>query len=236
MPKPSVIAVIPARKGSKGLAGKNILPIAGKPMIGWSIEAALQCKLVDRVVVSTDCHEIAAISLKFGAEVPFFRPADLAADLTPGVDVVLHAINEIPNFDIVVLLQPTSPLRTAVDITQALQAFIDSDAASGVSVCLSKVHPNWMKRISEDGMVIPYERSAIIPNRQQLESVYSLNGAIYLARCDSLKQSRSFHTKSTLAYVMPPERSFDVDSAFDLSLCDLILRDRPITSSARENR
>lgn len=231
-----ILAVIPARSGSKGLPGKNTLPIVQKPLIGWTIESALHCELIDRVVVSTDCREIAKISALHGAEVPFIRPAKLATDSTPGIDVVLHAIDHVPDFDIVVLLQPTSPLRTTDDITRSLERLIASEATSSVSVCLSKNHPNWMKRISKDGLLIPYEELAIAPSRQQLDCVYALNGAIYIARCDALRKSNSFHTARTLAYVMPPERSLDIDNAFDFRLCELILLDRLSTATAPENQ
>ncbi len=224
--KQKILAIIPARGGSKGLPRKNVLPTAGKPLIAWTIETALGCDAIDRVVVSTDSKEISSLAVQYGAEAPFVRPPELATDSAAGIDVILHAIQAVPEFDIVIVLQPTSPLRTKHDIADSLKAFCESEADSCVSVCLSKVHPNWLKRINPDQFLCPYEAGELIPNRQQLEPLYSLNGAIYISRCQSLVANRSFHAGLTLAYVMPPERSLDVDTAFDHRLCELILIDR----------
>jgi CMP-N,N'-diacetyllegionaminic acid synthase len=224
--KQKILALIPARGGSKGLPNKNILCTAGKPLIGWTIEAALRCDFIDRVVVSTDCDRIAAISSELGAEVPFLRPAPLSSDSAKGVDVVLHAVEKLPGYDVVIVLQPTSPLRTTRDIIDSLAIYASTAAQSCVSVCLSKSHPNWMKRIDSKGLLVPYENCDLVPNRQQLEPVYSLNGAIYISSIPHLLATQSFYSEKTAAYVMPPERSLDIDNAFDHRLCELLLLDR----------
>ena len=221
-----VIAVIPARSGSKGLPNKNVLRTAGKPLICWTIEAALACELIDRVVVSTDCKTTAAISREIGAEVPFRRPSHLATDTARGVDVVVHAVEEVPGYDVVVVLQPTSPMRTASDIRKALELYADSQAESCVSVCVPKCHPSWMKRIDSSGFLVPYDNRGEVPNRQQLGTLYSLNGAIYISLIPNLCATRSLYGEKTAAFVMPQDRSLDIDNAFDHHLCELLLQER----------
>jgi CMP-N-acetylneuraminic acid synthetase len=182
------------------------------------------------VVVSTDDDEIAAVARTLGAEVPFLRPPQLAEDDTPTMPVIVHALHWLEDEqgyvpDAVVLLQPTSPLRIADDITGAITLARERSAESVISVSPSWSHPHLAKRIAADGRLEEFMVHPRVDRRQDLEPVYSLNGAIYLARREPLMENENFYGPHTYAYVMPPERSLDVDSPWDLHLCDLILRD-----------
>jgi len=211
-----VLAVIPARGGSKGIPRKNIKKLGGKPLIAWTIEAALKAPSINRVIVSTDDEEIAAVAEQFGAEVPFKRPIAIARDDTPGLDPVLHAIENSPDSDWVLLLQPTSPLRSVDDIEGIIKLCQEKGALSAVSVAEVGKHPFWMYQRSSDMRLQP-----LIPNRgeitrrQDLPSVYVLNGALYLARPDWLIENQGFIGPETLGYVMPVERSVDLDTPLD---------------------
>jgi N-acylneuraminate cytidylyltransferase/CMP-N,N'-diacetyllegionaminic acid synthase len=230
--RPVVLGIIPARSGSKSIPRKNIAIVAGKPLIAHTIQAALDAKHIDRVIVSTDSQEIADMARSFGAEVPFLRPPELAQDDTPGIEPILHAVRWLNDNDdyhphYVMVLQPTSPLRTAEDIKAAVQLAQKQQADSVVSVCPAHQHPYWMKRITDDGRLVDFlslERT--YTTRQDLPPAYALNGAIYLVRCEVLLEHKTFYTDHTYAYVMSPERSLDIDTSWDLYLADLILKER----------
>jgi CMP-N,N'-diacetyllegionaminic acid synthase len=227
---PKCLALIPARGGSKGVPRKNIARVGGKPLIAWTIESALKADCIERVIVSTDDEEIAQVARHLGAEVPFLRPAELARDDTPGIDPLLHAVewlaaheNYLPEW--VMLLQPTSPLRTSGDITAAFALARDRQADAVVSITSASVHPFWTKKIDETGRLSDFVASNESETRRQdLPPAYSPNGAIYLIRRESLLAARNFFGNQTYAYVMPQERSLDLDTAWDLHLADLILR------------
>jgi CMP-N-acetylneuraminic acid synthetase len=227
-----VLALITARGGSKGLHRKNVLPLAGKPLIAWTISAALQSHSLSRIVVSTDDEEIAQVAQEWGAEVLFMRPPELAQDDSDHLAVVEHAIrwleqHEVAYPDYIMLLQPTSPLRTAEDINAAIQIAIAYDAVAVVSVCTTKHHPYLSRRILEDGTLAAYVSNDIADFRRQvLPPAYALNGAIYLNSRKSLLYDRTFQPQGTYAYVMPPERSVDIDTPWDFYLAELILRDK----------
>jgi CMP-N-acetylneuraminic acid synthetase len=228
----SILALITARGGSKGLPRKNVLPLAGKPLIAWTIEAALASSGLNRVVVSTDDEEIADCARRWGADVPFMRPAELAGDGTPHIDVVEHAvhwleINEGTQPDYVLLLQPTSPLRTAEDIEASIKLAGETGAPAVVSVCEAANHPYLVKRILEDGTLAAFVPTEIAYlRRQTLPPAYVLNGAVYLNRREVLLREHTFTPPGTLPYIMPPERSLDVDTRWDFYLVNLILSDR----------
>ena len=223
----TVLAVIPARGGSKGLPGKNILPLAGKPLIAWSIEAAAACPEIDRVILSSDDAHIITVARSLGCEVPFVRPAALASDSASGSDVILHALETLPEFyDWVVVLQPTSPLRLATDITACLQLCIQYNAPACVSVVPGK-SPFWSYFLASDLCLTPIlGRDNTQAGRQQLPPSYTLNGAVYVARSRWFQQNRTFVGAETRAYTMPDERSVDVDSALDFKLAGLLLEER----------
>ncbi|HED14062.1 MAG TPA: acylneuraminate cytidylyltransferase family protein [Gammaproteobacteria bacterium] len=226
-----IIALIPARGGSKAIPRKNIKSLDGKPLIAWTIEAALQSGQFSQVIVSTDNQEIAQVSREWGAQVPFIRPTELAQDDSTQISVVTHAIRWLeshehiqPNY--VMLLQPTSPLRTAEDIVAAIKIAKTRDAIAVVSVCPAVHHPYLTKRVSENGTLDDFMPDHLTDLRRQvLPPVYTLNGAIYLNRRESLLHDRMFLPQGTCAYIMPPERSLDIDSPWDFYLADLILRD-----------
>lgn len=222
----NLLALIPARGGSKGIPRKNVKSLAGKPLIGWTIDAALQAPCVGRVVVSTEDEEIASVARDLGAEVPFMRPAELAADDTPGIAPVLHAIENLPEFDWVVLLQPTSPLRTAEDIDGIVRFCIEHDAPSAVSVCEVDKHPYWMFHRDESERLQSFiPQKTDISRRQDLPQVYAFNGALYLARIDWLKEQQSLVGQETLGYVMSRESSADIDTPLDWSWVEFLIKE-----------
>ncbi len=230
--RPVCAAIIPARSGSKGIPGKNLRPVAGKPLIAWTVEAALAATLLDRVIVSTESSQIVEVALRYGAEAPFMRPENLAQDDTPGVAPVLHAAewleeNQGYRPDLIMLLQPTSPLRISEDIDNAIALAVERKADAVVSVTPAEAHPYWMKQIHDDGRVTDFIKlDRPIDRRQDLPPLYALNGAIYLARYKVLMEWKTFDTDNTFSFVMPPERSLDVDTPWDLYLADLVLKDR----------
>lgn len=233
----AVLAVITARGGSVTLPRKNVLPLAGKPLIAHSIEAALGARdlgapILD-VVVSTDDEEIAQVSRRFGAHAPFRRPAELATPEAASLPVVQHAVSFMEDtkgspFDWILLLQPTSPLRTAGDIMQALQLGEEKDATAVVSVTdANSAHPAKL-RLIEDGTLRPYLGTSFTPLRRQDFGfdVYRTNGAIYLARRDVLMDEGSFYGTRPYAYVMPPERSIDIDTKLDFEIAEFLFQRR----------
>ena len=208
---------------------KNLRLLSGKPLIAYTIEAARTSSLLDRTVVSTDDPQIAEVAQQWGADVPFLRPLELATDESPVYPALNHALcwleeKERYRPDWAMLLQPTSPLRTAEDIDNAITIAKEKDADGVVSLCEPKHHPYWVKGLAEDGHIVdflsldhPYHR------RQELPAAYAVNGAIYLARREILLEQESFYTDRTYPYLMPPERSLDIDSAWDLYVAGLIL-------------
>lgn len=220
-----LLALIPARGGSKGVPRKNVRPIAGKPLIGWTIDAALAAGVFDRVVVSTEDPEIAETARACGADVPFMRPAELSADDTPGIAPVLHALDELPDFDVLVLLQPTSPLRSAADIASVVALARSRGARSVVSVCEPDAHPQWTYRMGGDGVLAPWEAATGAARRQDLEPAYALNGAIYYAECALVRESGALVGPGTIGYPMPAERSIDIDTPLDWQIAELLLAD-----------
>lgn len=220
----AILGLIPARGGSKGIPRKNIRPIAGKPLIAWTIEVALAANTIDRVVVTTDDPEIAAVATAYGADVPFLRPAELACDETPGIDPVLHALDLLPGFNAVVLLQPTSPLRTAGDIDAAMALADAGTGANVVSVTEAK-HAAWTFPMNTAGILEIGEIDRAT-RRQDLPVRFSLNGAIYVAPVACLREHRGFLVPGTLGYAMPAERSVDIDAPIDWRLAELLLAGR----------
>jgi len=227
----NILGLIPARGGSKVLPRKNIKPLLGKPLIAWTIEQALVSKYFDRVIVSTDDNEIAKISKKYGAEVPFMRPKELAEDNAKGIDVVLHAIDWLKKndkrkqYDLIMLLQPTSPLRAIEDIDKAIELLFFKKAKAIVSVCEVDHHPLLANALPEDGCMKDFIRKEIMnKNRQELPVFYRLNGAIYLAYCKYLQRQKSFFGKNAFAYIMPKSRSIDIDDEIDFKLAEILIK------------
>lgn len=219
------LAIIPARGGSKGVPRKNLHMVAGKPLLAWTVEAAKKSRYIDRLILSSEDAEIIAAALSLGCEVPFVRPVELARDDTPGIEPVLHALQVLPEkYEYVVLLQPTSPLRRAEDIDACIARCVEQEAVACVSVTEATQHPYWMYQLVQEGFLRPFLPQEKVPvRRQDLSPVYALNGAVYVARCDWLQEKRTFLSEETVAYVMPPERSIDVDSMYDLLLAEFLL-------------
>ncbi len=231
-----VLGLITARGGSKGIPRKNVLPLAGKPLIAWTIEAARDSVTVGRTIVSTDDDEIADVCRNWGAEVPFMRPRELAQDDSPHLAAVLHALewvetNEGSRPDYVLLLQPTSPLRTAEDIDAAVRLSEDKGADGVLGVSAVKAHPYQLREIAADGTLTEFIADSPPPGtsqtrRQAFPDVYSVNGAIYLMRGDVLVEEKTFQPRRTFPYVMPLSRSLQIDEPWDMHVANLILEDR----------
>ncbi len=217
-----VLGIIPARGGSKGIPGKNIRMVAGKPLIAWTIEAVKESKYLDRIILSSDDDEIIKVAKEWHLEVPFVRPADLARDDTPGIDPVLHALGELPGFDYVVLLQPTSPLRTAEDIDKCIEKCLELGALSGVSVTQPDKSPYVMYTLAGQNLR-PLLDNNSYACRQDIPKILALNGAVYVAQVDWIREKKTFVTEDTIAYEMPKERSIDIDEEIDLTFIQDLL-------------
>lgn len=223
----NILGVIPARGGSVGIPRKNIYPLMGKPLIAYAIQAAYSAASLNRVIISTDDDEIAAVARDLGADVPFMRPADLAQSQTPTVSVIEHALKmlEPTQFDAVVVIQPTAPLRLAEDIDNAVELLTDEfDSVVSVAEVSHQFNPNWIHQI-EDNTLHPYIEDGPLKftRRQDLPPVYYRNGAVYVTRCAVLAESRNLYGNRTAAYIMPPERSVNIDSLSDIWLAEYFL-------------
>jgi CMP-N-acetylneuraminic acid synthetase len=225
----NVVAIIPARGGSKGLPRKNILPLAGKPLIAHTIEAARLSGGIARIIVSTDDFEISQISKQYGAEVPFIRPQELSNDRASGTAVAIHAIeylalheNYLP--DAVLFLQPTSPLRSAMDIRDAIELHRKTGSPV-IGLKLATEYPQWMQRVDADDRVFPmFPELADADTRQELPPSYIVNGAIYLNSRENLLAHRSFSQPAPMAHIMPENRSVDIDTLEDFQRAEWILK------------
>ena len=214
------LAVIAARGGSKGLPNKHLLEIEGRPVIAWSVEAAMAARKPTQVVVSTDCADIAAAARAAGGDTPFLRPPDLAGDDTPVEEVVLHAVDALGGgFDAVILLQATSPLRRSEDIDGAIALYAESAAETCIAVAPLAKPLEWIFTLDAGGRVAPVApRPTMRQRRQDATRAYAPNGAVYISSCEGLRRRRSFYGDDVVAYVMPPERSVDIDVAADLDM------------------
>lgn len=221
-----IIAIIPARGGSKGLANKNICLLNKKPLIAYTIEVALQSTKINKVVVSTDNRSIAKIAEKYGAQVPFFRPQRLAQDTTPMSDVIQHTVKSLEKkgekYDYILILQPTSPLRRLIDINKAINKIITLKTDSVISVCQTEYSPYWMKVINND-RIFPLIKGEEYTRRQDLPPVYRLNGAIYLIKRENL-MTKNIFGNICRPLIMAVENSIDIDTIDDLHKAELILK------------
>ncbi len=225
-----ILSVIPARGGSKGLPCKNIKMLNGMPLIGYTIEASKKSKYINRTIVSTDDVEISDISKNFGAEVPYLRPDELAKDNSRVIDVLLHLLKwlkEKENYhpDIIVLMQPTSPLRNAKHTDGAIERFLDSDADSIISVCETNHSPYWTNTIENNRLVPLIEAPIKNAGRQELPKTYRYNGAIYILTPEKLRKNNGF-SNNVEPFIMNTEDSVDIDSQFDFDIAEMILKKR----------
>lgn len=224
-----VVCIIPARGGSKGVLRKNIKKLADKPLIAYTIEQALQSRYIDRTIVSTEDSEIADISKRYGAEVPFMRPAELAGDQVATIDVLLHAINwleeeERYNFDILVLLHTTTPLRAVKDIDDCIEMLKVTKADNIFSVTEAHRNPYFnMIEISPNGKVQLAKKGAFT-SRQSAPKVYDMNASIYVWWKDILKKEKKVVLAGSKVYPMPKERSVDIDDDLDFRIAEYLLK------------
>ena len=229
-----ILAFIPARGGSKGIPHKNITPLAGEPLIKYSIDAAKQSKYIDYVLVSTDDAEIADIAKKYGAKVPFLRPKELASDTAKTIDAVLHSIETLrkagETFDSLVLLQPTSPLRTAEDIDKAIETFYQFNRQPVVSVSEVSDHPILSRTIEQTpngDRLKPLLDGSSTVRRQDMPPFYRVNGSIYINPIEEISQTTSFND-NPVPFIMQKNRSVDIDEPIDLRIAEWIA-ERPET-------
>ena len=225
------LGVITARGGSRRLPKKNVLDLAGKPLIGWTIEAALRSKYIDELIVSTEDAEIAEISRSHGANVPFTRPQELSADDVHPVDVVIHAVNYFiheleKEFEYVAFLQPTSPLRNEHDIDEAIEFMFSTKADAVVSVCEADHSPLWYNTLSENLSMKNFLRDDLKGKMSQdLPTYYRLNGAIYICKVKRLLKENTFFLKDNIfAFVMDVKKSVDIDSLVDFKLAEILMQ------------
>ena len=232
-----VLALVPARAGSKGLPGKNIRPLLGKPLLAWPIEAARASRYVDRVVISTDSAEFAALAQAAGADVPFLRPAEHASDAAPSIAFIEHALDALAaagdRYDLLVLLEPTSPLTEAADIDAALETLVAArpiaESIVGVTALVS-THPAFAVRLDARGLMQPYAAASfgLLPRRQDSEPLYSLDGSLYISTVEAIRRERGFCHARTLPFITPRWKSFEVDDLVDFICIEAILANRAL--------
>jgi CMP-N,N'-diacetyllegionaminic acid synthase len=240
----SIFALIPAKGTSEGLPGKNIRPLLGKPMIAWSIEAALRCPWIDVLAVSTDSEEIAGIARACGAEAPFLRPASLATATATSFDVVAHALEFYRNergrtFDCLLLLEPTSPLRELSDIEQALQRLVrtpGADSIVGLSEAVS-AHPAFTVGVDPAGFLTSavganggsshQDASGSVLRRQDLSPAFFFEGTVYASKVSTYLEKRTFYHNTTLAHIVPKWKAPEVDDIFDFLTVEATMRHFP---------
>ena len=218
------LAIIPARGGSKRLPRKNVLDLAGKPLIAWTIEAGLKSKYIDKVIVSSDDDKILDIAEQYGSET-IKRPNELASDISTSFDAIKHTINNLEKYDYTLLLQPTSPLRTAEQIDKAIELLHEKSADAVVSVCEMDHSPLWANTLPEDGNMRHFIKDELKNKRSQdLETYYRLNGAIYICDTDELLGAKSFLLDENIfAYKMNRESSVDIDEEIDFKIAEMFM-------------
>lgn len=217
------LAIIPARGGSKRLPRKNVLNLAGKPLIAWSIEAGIKSKYIDKVLVTSDDEDILNISKKFGANI-IKRPAELSSDISTTFDAIKHTIDNVEKYDFIVLLQATSPLRNEKHLDEAIELLELKVADAVVSVCEMDHSPLWSNTLDENLSMVGFLKDEVLNKRSQdLEKYYRLNGAIYICKTDKCLEEKSFFLKKNIfAYKMDRESSVDIDEEIDFKMAEII--------------
>lgn len=223
-----MIALIPARGGSKGLPGKNLKLLNGKPLIAYTIEAALQSKCIDRVIVSTDDQEIAEVAKEWGAEIPFMRPDFLASDTAHAVDVYKYTLNKLEELsgnqvDEFIVLQPTSPLRNSNHIDEAIELFQIKNADSVISYCEEQHPVFWHKYITDEGKFEELFEGDFNKNRQEMKPTYYPNGSIYIFK-KNLILNNKYQSMNSYAYLMDRKFSVDIDTIEDFNYCAYLIK------------
>jgi CMP-N-acetylneuraminic acid synthetase len=227
----TVIAIIPARAGSKGLLGKNIKQLCGKPLVAWSVEAGLGSQYIDEVRVTTDGEDIARIAKKFGASVPFLRPSELASDIATTFDAVKHAIDFYAQkmqrqFDYIVLLEPTSPLREKDDLDRMLEKLALHDGEYDAIVSLGEVneHPSIMKKISGNEIESYNKDLTITTRRQDNKTAYFPYGVAYIVKRDALLEEKVFYPRRTTYYLIKQYQCYEIDDIYDFLAIENIMK------------
>jgi N-acylneuraminate cytidylyltransferase/CMP-N,N'-diacetyllegionaminic acid synthase len=231
----TVLAIVPARGGSKGLPGKNKRLLAGKPLVAWPVGAARGSACVDKVLCTTDDPEIRDIALAHGAQAPFLRPAHLASDTASSIDAIVHAIDHLAaqgeHYDYIVVLEPTSPLTTSADVDKALATLHarrdDADAIVGVSK-VESTHPEYDVRLGADGRISPYLAPDFksLKRRQDIEPLHFLEGSLYISTLASLRAEHGFYHSRTLGYEVPRWKSVEIDELADFLFVETLLAHR----------
>ena len=228
----SFLCLMLARGGSKGVPGKNLKLLRGKPLIYYTIKAVQDSGIFDRFILSTDSQEISEVAKIYGLEVPFLRPEELAKDDSPALDAIKHALEWVQandkRYDYVQYIFPTAPLRTAEDICSGIKVLFEKNADMVISVCQTSHPPYWSNVLPDDHSLKGFIKPEHLRNRQEVPVTYRLNGAIYVAKWDVFYEKRNWYEQNTYAYIMPAERSVDIDSEFDFKLAELLLREQGI--------
>lgn len=231
-----ILGLIPARGGSKGLPGKNTRSFCGRPLISWTIDAALESGCIDALVVTTDDRNIAEVARASGAEVPFLRPPELATDTASSIDVAIHAIDWLQkaghSFDMMILLEPTSPLREASDIKAGISLLLSSGAGTVVGVCRAEsAHPAFMYRRGADGRLTPFlDAQPTGLRRQDIEPVFYLEGTLYVSWIDVFRSRRSFYHDDTVGYEVPKWKSIEIDDMTDFVMAEAVARHKGLAA------
>lgn len=231
-----ILAIIPARGGSKGVPRKNIRPLNGKPLIAYTIEEAKKSKYISRVIVSTEDQEIADISKTYGADIPFMRPLELASDLSPSFDTIIHAINWLSENEgykpeYICLLQCTTPLKRVDDIDGIIKKLLSTGMDGAITVCESESHPYWMQTFDGDRMQNFVSQELQVLRRQDLPSVYKLNGVAWVVKTAALLSEKSLMVKNRTGYVMGALESVDIDTDMDFKYAEMLIKEREIHAS-----
>ena len=225
-----ILAIIPARGGSKGLPGKNIKDLCGKPLIVWSIDHARESRYIDDIFVSTDSQEIANIVEEHGLQVPELRPSELANDTAPSSAFIIYTLQKLATegktFDYFILLEPTSPLRDVEDVDRCIEILLDNpDFESIVGVCKAEdIHPAFMVKLHANGGLISYESEMKTMRRQELPDVYYFEGSVYLSSVNAYFQKKVFYHDKTLPYIVPKYKSFEVDDIYDFMIIETLMK------------
>ncbi len=235
----SVLAVIPARGGSKGLPKKNILPLVDKPLIAWSIEVGKESKYIDKLIISTDDKKIVDVAESYRCEVPFIRPANLSSDEAATIDVLIHAIkyftknNEV--YDYLILLEPTSPLRDSNDIDAAMDMLESNRERADSIVGVAKVeatHPVFDVRINDGGLIEPYATENFSTfRRQEIEDLYHFEGSLYISDTKVLFKEKTFYHERTLPYIVPRWKSLEIDEMVDMITAEALINNKSLLNT-----
>lgn len=224
-----ILAIIPARAGSQRLLNKNIKVFCGKPLIAWSIEQSIHSRYIDDCIVSTNNTDIATIAKRFNGKIPFLRPDNLSTSTSRIIDTIFYTLDYYCEqnclFDLVILLQPTSPLRTTEDIDSAIEYLFTKKAKAVVSVCKTSHTPIWTNTLPDNMSMKDFIQNKYLNlNSQELPVFYNLNGAIYISEVEYLRNKKAFISSETFAFEMPVERSIDIDTDIDFLLGEILFK------------